>query len=84
VLPLQQNAKPFNTRKDNMTTQSHTGKILQFIHHEDMKDCKQISPDVPSVTEQSCSYRNHRKLKIKIVDYAYDVNQSGVSVNNIQ
>jgi len=30
-----------------------------------MKDCKQISPDVPSVTEQSCSHRNHGKLQSK-------------------
>jgi len=50
-----------------MTEQSHTGKILLHIHHEDMKDCKQISPDVLSVTEQSCSYRNHRKLKSKLL-----------------
>jgi len=65
VLPLQQNAKPFNTRKDNMTEQSHTGKILLSIHHEFMKDYKQISPDEPSVTEKSCSYRSPRKLQAK-------------------
>jgi len=32
-----------------MTEQSHTGKILLSVHHEDMKDCKQISPDEPSL-----------------------------------
>jgi hypothetical protein len=64
-LPLQQNAKPFNTRKDNMTKQSHTGKILLSIHHKDMKDIKQISPDEPNVTEQSCTHINHRKLQAK-------------------
>jgi len=63
VLPLQQNAKPFNTREDNMTEQTHTGKILLSIHQEDMDDCKQISPDEPSVAAQSRSYRNHRKLQ---------------------
>jgi len=51
VLPLQQNAKPFNTRKDNMTEQSHTGKILLSFHNEDIKDCKQISPVVTEITE---------------------------------
>jgi hypothetical protein len=67
VLPLQQNAKPFNTRKDNMTEHSHTGKILLSIHHEDMKDCKQISPDGPTVTKQSCTYRNHGELLEKLL-----------------
>ena len=49
-----------------MTEQSHTGKILLCVHHEGMKECKQISPDEPSVTEQSCSYRNHRKLQANL------------------
>jgi hypothetical protein len=64
VLPLQQNAKPFNIRKDNMTEQSHTGKILLSIHHEDMK---QISPDEPNITERSCSPRNNGKLQAKLL-----------------
>jgi hypothetical protein len=65
VLPLQQNAKPFNTRKDNMTKQLHNGKIL--LSEADMKECKQISPDEPNVTEQSCSHRNHGKLLAKLL-----------------
>jgi hypothetical protein len=63
VLPLQQNAKPFNTRKDNMTEHSHTGKILLSIHHDDMRDYKQISSDEPYVTGHSCSQRNHGRLQ---------------------
>jgi hypothetical protein len=66
-LPLQQNAKPFNTGKDNMTEQSQTGKILLSVHHEDMKDCKQISPEEPSVIEQYCGCRNHGKLQAKLL-----------------
>ena len=50
-----------------MTEQSHTGKILLSIHNEDTKDCKQISPDVPSVTKQYCSHRNYRKLQAKLL-----------------
>jgi hypothetical protein len=67
VLPLQQNAKPFNTRKDNMTEQLHNGKILLSIHHEDMKEYKQISSDESSITEQSCCHRNHGKLQAKLL-----------------
>jgi len=48
-----------------MTEQLHNGKIL--LSEEDMKECKQISPDEPSVTEQSCSHRNHGKLLAELL-----------------
>lgn len=51
MLPLQQNAKPFNTRKDIVTEHSHIARILLSILHEGMEDYKQISSDEPSVTE---------------------------------